>query len=95
MGSDYSTFLEEGKRVLRMHGYFWIAEVRSRFVPVGSDFEDFEPFLSCLRGLGFRTVKQDLTNRMFVIWVLKKTRQAPLKQALAWPKLGSCIYKRR
>jgi hypothetical protein len=81
--------------VLRVDGYLWIAEVRSRFVPVGSEVESFDAFLSCLQLLGFDVIKQDLTNRMFVVWVLKKCRQASGLQPLTWPVLTPCTYKRR
>jgi ribosomal RNA-processing protein 8 len=74
--------------------------VRSRFAAgggSGSSGEDFRPFLSCLQQLGFKLVKQDASNRMFVVFVLKKQQQAAAgaAAALKWPPLKACVYKKR
>ena len=96
MGSDYSAFLREAARVLHLRGYLWIAEVRSRFVPTGGSVEDFAPFLSGLERLGFKLLKQDVRNKMFVVWVLQKVcAEAGDTAAVEWPVLKPCIYKRR
>jgi hypothetical protein len=96
MGRDYAAFLCEACRLLKQRGYLWVAEVRSRFVPPEASREDFAPFLEGLASLGFRVVKQDLSNRMFVIWVLRKAH-APSEHAsgAVWPVLKPCSYKRR
>lgn len=71
-------------------------QVRSRFVGGGGS-EDFRPFLSSLQQLGFRLIKQDSKNKMFVVLVLKK--QQPVDAAAAsrirWPSLKACVYKKR
>jgi ribosomal RNA-processing protein 8 len=96
MGSDYPLFLAEAARVLRVMGYLWIAEVRSRFVPHGDAHEDFEPFLTGLDHIGFAVVSVDLSNTLFVVWVLRRVQEArgPL-ESVEWPALKPCMYKRR
>ncbi|KAF8063845.1 ribosomal RNA-processing protein 8 [Scenedesmus sp. PABB004] len=95
MGLDYGDFLAEAARVLAPGGWLWIAEVRSRFVGAGGG-EDFAPFLAALGALGFKLVKQDARNRMFVVWVLKKEKRgAAAAGPIAWPPLKACQYKRR
>ena len=96
MGQDYPSFLKEAERVLKPSGWLWIAEVRSRFVPTEAEAEDFTTFLACLKQLGFRTVKQDLSNKMFVVWTLQKVAQCQHRaEGTRWPSLAPCFYKRR
>ena len=95
MGPDYPAYLQEAHRVLRMRGWLWIAEVRSRFVPQGGSAEHFEPFLGCLQAVGLKVVKQDLSNKMFVVWVLRKVQGDELRRELQWPHLRACQYKKR
>lgn len=96
MGSDYPLYLSEAARVLLVTGYVWIAEVRSRFVPHGRAQEEFGPFLAGLQHIGFSVVSEDLSNKMFVVWVLRKVQEArgPL-ESVEWPALKPCMYKRR
>lgn len=95
MGTDYPSFLREATRVLKPGGLLWIAEVRSRFVADGQ--ERFEPFLRALRGLGYRLEEEDASNKLFVIFHLRKTQDEAVKNepALKWPVLKPCLYKRR
>lgn len=95
MGTDYSKFLLEGHRVLKSGGFLWIAEVRSRFVPDDKDSENFAPFLSGLQKLGFKPLKQDVGNRMFVVWIAKKVKADVDGSTVKWPVLKPCVYKRR
>lgn len=96
MGTDYGKFLEEAYRVVKPGGYLWIAEVKSRFVPDGADKEAFSPFLERLQELGFKVLKQNAGNKMFVVWVCKKMRDTVEgKKTVKWPVLKPCIYKRR
>eukprot|EP00892_Ulva_mutabilis_P006392 jgi/Ulvmu1/4124/UM019_0103.1 len=95
MGTDYSKFLEEAQRVLKMRGWLWIAEVRSRFVTPTAKDEDFDPFLQCIQSLGFEMIKHDSKNQMFVVWTFQKLRVGMQPQAIQWPELKPCIYKRR
>lgn len=75
------------------------AQVRSRFADAKTGKEDFQPLLSALEALGFRLVQQDAANRMFVVWVLqKKADSGGVKQqpeAIKWPPLRACVYKKR
>jgi ribosomal RNA-processing protein 8 len=82
-------------RVLRPGGTLWIAEVRSRFA--GNDgTENPGPFLAALRSLGFVPLQQDMSNTMFVTFVLeKKGKTGHKSDSAAWPTLKPCIYKRR
>lgn len=96
MGQDYPAFLRESRRVLKLRGYAWVAEVRSRFVPPNDAKEDFAPFLEGMAGLGFKVLKQDLSNKMFVVWVFQNVGDdADDIDAILWPALKPCIYKRR
>lgn len=95
MGTDYSKFLLEAQRVLKTGGFLWIAEVRSRFVPDGKDTENFAPFLGSLQKLGFKVLKQDVGNRMFVVWIAKKVDDSVDSSTVQWPLLKPCVYKRR
>lgn len=95
MGTDYCKFLLEAHRVLMTGGFLWIAEVRSRFVPDGKDTENFAPFLGSLQKLGFKVMKQDAGNRMFVVWIAKKVKDAVDASGVQWPLLKACVYKRR
>lgn len=73
-----------------------IPQVRSRFA-ASSGTEDFGPFLAALQQLGFKLVKQDSKNKMFVVFVLKQQQQvhATAAGAIDWPVLKACVYKRR
>lgn len=55
------------------------------------------PFLACLERLGFQLVRQDASNKMFVVLLLRKQRGAggATKQPIDWPKLKACAYKKR
>ena len=76
--------------------------MRSRFG--GDGGEDFAPFLGCLARLGFKLLQQDASNRMFVVWVLRKQpggngggggEPHAVSAAIAWPALKACAYKKR
>lgn len=97
MGTDYSSFVAEACRVLRMGGLLWIAEVRSRFADnskadQGSDV--FESFVAALKRLGLQVTKQDSSNTMFVVFEAKKVAERH-NVTVQWPELKPCMYKRR
>ncbi len=69
----------------------------------GGGQEDFRPFLSCLARLGLKLQSQDVSNRMFVVWVLRKGADKEGGKggangkagAIPWPPLKACVYKKR
>jgi SAM-dependent methyltransferase len=96
MGTNMADFIREAHRVLKDNGRLHIAEVRSRFESkagkeAGKD--DLEGFVSVLDELGFKCVKTDRSNKMFVLMDLKKSGKAPKKDVEFTAK--PCIYKRR
>lgn len=63
-----------------------IAEVTSRFISL-------ERFMTTLKNLGFMLGSVDESNKMFVLFYLKKTNASvSIDQT---PLLKPCIYKRR
>ncbi len=74
-------------------------QVRSRFARGGDcgGGDDFGPFLECMMRVGFKLVSQDASNKMFVVMVLRKRRDAPAQPpaGLQWPPLRPCVYKKR
>ncbi|KAI8825720.1 methyltransferase-domain-containing protein [Fimicolochytrium jonesii] len=61
MGTNFMDFVREAGRVLKVGGRLMIAEVVSRF-------PDFEAFVEALQGLGFRMLKKDEKNKMFILF---------------------------
>lgn len=94
MGTDYGKFVCEASRVLKRTGWLWIAEVRSRFVD-NDGKESFTPFLRTLKAVGFKLVKQELGNTMFVLFQLRKVMSCQAEAYIQWPKLKACMYKKR
>ena len=102
MGTDYGTFLEEACRVLHKGGFLWVAEVRSRFADDSNNEEQtgksanvFGKFRTALKNLGFQVTEQDISNKMFVVFVAQKVKDRKASVAVQWPHLKPCIYKRR
>ena len=102
MGTDYGLFLEEACRVLRKDGFLWVAEVRSRFADDSSNEEQngkladvFGKFRTALKNLGLNVMQQDISNKMFVVFVAQKVSDRKARVAVQWPHLKPCIYKRR
>jgi len=100
MGTDYSSFLLEAHRVLRAGGGLWIAEVRSRLEKENvKDGDVTKDFLAALKKVGFELIKQDNSNKMFVVFELKKSSSkkaaAVPAKSVTWPELKACTYKKR
>jgi len=102
MGNDYPLFLREASRVLKPGGTCWIAEVRSRFSQVKGGDGAGSDFVKCMaRHLGCELRSHDNANKMFVTYVfempLEKTPEPASDEAFVakWPKLSSCMYKKR
>ncbi|KAH8959484.1 hypothetical protein BDL97_06G079800 [Sphagnum fallax] len=94
MGVDYSSFLKEAYRVLKIRGVLLIAEVKSRF-DAAKGGADSANFVKALKGLGFSLISQDLNNKMFVMFYLQKQGGKSATKAINWPDLKPCIYKKR
>ncbi|XP_054788440.1 ribosomal RNA-processing protein 8 isoform X2 [Prosopis cineraria] len=95
MGTNYSSYLEEAYRVLKPGGWLLIAEVRSRFDP-NTGGADPEKFSMAISELGFLKVKQDFSNKVFILFYFKKKdKQKSRRKEIEWPVLKPCLYKRR
>ncbi|KAK4346259.1 hypothetical protein RND71_032598 [Anisodus tanguticus] len=95
MGTDYPSFLQEARRVLKPRGWLLIAEVKSRLDPTTGG-ADTNKFLKAICDLGFTIESKDFSNKMFVLFYLKKKeKQNSVDKELNWPELKPCIYKRR
>ncbi|KAI4348209.1 hypothetical protein L6164_008960 [Bauhinia variegata] len=95
MGTNYSSYVEEASRVLKPCGWLLIAEVKSRFDPINGG-ADPEKFAKAISALGFQPVKQDSSNKMFIIFYFKKkNKQNAEGKEIEWPMLKPCLYKRR
>ena len=104
MGCDYPLFLREARRCLRSKGLLWIAEVRSRYSKVkGGDTRKSDFVKAVCTALDCKLLEHDNTNKMFVTYVFQtrgggegKEKGLPDKDFVAkWPKLSSCVYKKR
>ncbi|KAM3286740.1 ribosomal RNA-processing protein 8 isoform X1 [Capsicum chacoense] len=95
MGTNYSSFLWEALRVLKPRGWLLIAEVKSRLDP-NTGGADPSKFLKAICELGFTMESKDFSNKMFVLFYLKKKeKQNSVNKDINWPELKPCIYKRR
>ena len=93
MGTDYVSFLVEGRRVLRDGGTMIIAETKSRIPSVGR-------FVRGVETLGFARREADESNKMFVLFQFVKTsaecaKQHAIEYAQKLTALKPCLYKRR
>ncbi|KAK7339607.1 hypothetical protein VNO77_20285 [Canavalia gladiata] len=95
MGTNYQSYLEESFRVLKPGGWLLIAEVKSRFDP-NTGGADPKKFSNAISELGFNSVKQDFSNKMFILFYFtKKEKQISKRKEIEWPMLKPCLYKRR
>ncbi|KAE9609157.1 hypothetical protein Lal_00020673 [Lupinus albus] len=95
MGTNYQSYIEEANRVLKPGGWLLIAEVKSRFDPTNGGAEP-EKFSRAISDLGFNSVKQDFSNKMFILFYFtKKDKRKSKGKETEWPMLKPCLYKRR
>ncbi|MED6175412.1 hypothetical protein PIB30_078134 [Stylosanthes scabra] len=95
MGTNYQSYIEEANRVLKSGGWLLIAEVKSRFDP-NTGGADPEKFSNAISELGFKFVKKDFSNKMFILFYFtKKDKQNSKRKEIEWPSLKPCLYKRR
>ncbi|CAI2175472.1 12402_t:CDS:2 [Funneliformis geosporum] len=91
MGTNYVDFLKEAYRVLKPSGELKIAEVVSRF-------SDINSFIEVLAELGFKLIKKDDTNIMFIMLDFVKTNPRKTKKSKLYNSkdlLKPCVYKKR
>lgn len=65
MGVNFIQFLKEAHRILKQGGKLKIAEVVSRFT-------DMNEFIATLNNMGFKLLKKNDKNKMFVLFEFKK-----------------------
>ncbi|XP_021911948.1 ribosomal RNA-processing protein 8 [Carica papaya] len=94
MGTNYSSYLQEAHRVLKPSGWLLIAEVKSRFDP-NTGGADPKAFARAVCDLGFTSVFQDFSNKMFILLHFQKKEKQSSKKEIKWPELKPCLYKRR
>ncbi|XP_009799120.1 ribosomal RNA-processing protein 8 [Nicotiana tabacum] len=95
MGTDYPSYIQEARRVLKPRGWLLIAEVKSRLDP-NTGGADPNKFLKAICELGFTIESKDFSNKMFALFYLKKKeKQNSVDKEISWPELKPCIYKRR
>ncbi|KAJ7970761.1 Ribosomal RNA-processing protein 8 [Quillaja saponaria] len=95
MGTNFQSYLEEAHRVLKPCGWLLIAEVKSRFDP-NTGGADPVKFSNAICELGFDSMSQDFSNKMFILlYFKKKNKPSTQKKEIEWPVLKPCLYKRR
>ncbi|RIA96939.1 methyltransferase-domain-containing protein [Glomus cerebriforme] len=90
MGTNYIEYLKEAHRVLKTNGELKVTEVVSRF-------SDINAFIEVLAEIGFKLLKKDDTNKMFIMFdFVKKPRKTKKAQSHnATDLLKPCVYKKR
>jgi len=85
MGTNLSDFICEAHRILVPKGILKITEICSRI-------DNVDLFTQSLCSYGFRLVKKENLNKMFVDLILKKTKRSHDPSSIT---LKPCLYKRR
>jgi len=87
MGTNLSDFISEAQRILVPKGILKITEICSRI-------DNVDLFTQSLCSYGFRLIKKENVNKMFVDLTLKKTKKShdPSPMSIT---LKPCLYKRR
>ncbi|PVU86057.1 hypothetical protein BB559_006693 [Furculomyces boomerangus] len=92
MGTNWIDFIVEANRIMKLGGELIIAEVTSRVL-------NSDEFVLCLKRCGFELLEMDNKNKMFVFYILKKTKECSdigKDERIKLSKnLKPCIYKRR
>ncbi|XP_065916251.1 ribosomal RNA-processing protein 8-like [Dysidea avara] len=87
MGTNLSDFISEAHRILVPKGILKITEICSRI-------DDVDLFVLSLCSYGFRLIKKENLNKMFIDLVLKKTKRSHDASPMSIT-LKPCLYKRR
>jgi ribosomal RNA-processing protein 8 len=89
MGTNWTDFIREAHRTLRVGGTLKIVEVRSRV-------DDVADFVRTLRSLGFDKKRLDAkSNSHFLTLEATKAERRPEAEPHTPKPLAPCIYKRR
>ncbi|GER33324.1 ribosomal RNA-processing protein 8 [Striga asiatica] len=96
MGTNFPSYILEANRVLKTRGWLLIAEVKSRFDPSTGGADPYK-FIKAISQLGFATVAEDFSNKMFILFYFKKKKvlEKQKPKDIEWPELKPCLYKRR
>lgn len=87
MMADIAVPTKEVNRILRMGGYWYVAEVKSRISSVNFLGKRFE-------SLGFEVEYVDASNTQFVLFILKK-KCGDIPRTLPRMNLRPCLYRKR
>ena len=85
MGTNLNDFMHEAYRILVPKGILKITEIRSRI-------DDVDVFVQSLCSHGFKLVKKENVNKIFVDLQLQKTKWSSSPAEIT---LKPCLYKRR
>ncbi|CAA0820159.1 Ribosomal RNA-processing protein 8 [Striga hermonthica] len=94
MGTNFPSYIHEANRVLKNRGWLLIAEVKSRFDPSTGGADPYK-FIKAISQLGFASVSEDFSNKMFILFYFKKKKEKQKPKDIEWPELKPCLYKRR
>lgn len=90
MGTNWSEFITEANRVLKLGGVLYIAEVVSRIV-------DNRKFADMVQSVGFKLQSEQQLGKMFAFFHFKKVANAKYtgKKSGCGEILKPCVYKKR
>lgn len=88
MGTNYTEFIREANRTLKMKGTLLIAEVSSRF-------KNIPKFIHLMKNLGFQMKREDKKDTHFVMFDFIKTKVPNKEFKAALGLLQPCVYKKR
>ena len=88
MGTDYSDFLKESNRLVKINGFIIIAEVQSRLVDCKPKFVK-----ACCVAFGWKLLKQ-VDESHFCVFLFQKVKADAFIDK-PFPKLLPCLYKKR
>ncbi|EEB14057.1 Cerebral protein, putative [Pediculus humanus corporis] len=90
MGTNFSEYLVEANRVLKVGGQLLIAEVQSRF-------DNIQKFMEILIKFGFKIKSKDFSCKYFYLMYFEKERNLGKNSKKKVPHLSlkPCYYKKR
>lgn len=88
MQNYISKVITETNRILKVGGYWYVAEVRSRVTNLRALISQIERF-------GFKKVEVDVSNSHFCILVFEKVEDTAFEKRCPEVRLSPCLYKKR